>query len=472
VNETKTERPALARVSAGNAQADEILHGGFPANSINVIMGQPGTGKSIFIEQMVFHNAGGKRPILHLSTLSEPVTKALRYLQQFSFFDASKVGTDVLYEDIGDELVAKGIDALVPRIRAAIETIAPKIIVIDSFKALHDLGAPHSDMRRALYEVTGQLTAYDTTVFLVGEYTEEHGRHLPEFAIADGIVQLMRKDLSTRDERFLRVLKLRGSGYIEGQHGFRITPEGIRVYPRLVSPEIPKGYKPLADRTSTGIDGLDDILGGGVLRGSTNLVVGPTGAGKTTICLQFAARGLAAEEKALYVNFQENPVQLARSLALLGVEPEEAQRRGMHFLYMSPVELQIDHVIVTMFAMIREKGIRRVVIDSVGDLATSASDPERFHDFLYALVQHFAVSGISTFMTLESNESHLSATMDGRLSVMSDAIISLSMVAGKRMLTVSKARATAHDILPHEFTIGAQGVQVMKTASPAARSVR
>jgi circadian clock protein KaiC len=461
MNQEAGDRPVLARISAGNAQADEILHGGFPANSINVIMGQPGTGKSIFIEQLVFHNAGGKRPILYLSTLSEPVSKALRYLQQFAFFDASKVGTEVLYEDIGDDLVANGIGALVPKIRGAIEKIAPKIIVIDSFKALHDLGAAHADMRRALYEVTGQLTAYDTTVFLVGEYTEENGRQLPEFAIADGIVQLMRKDLSTRDERFLRVLKLRGSGYIEGQHGFRITSDGIRVYPRLVSPEIPKGYKLSTDLTSTGVGGLDEILGGGVLRGSTNLIMGPTGSGKTTTCLQFAARGLEADEKALYVNFQENPVQLARSLALLGVDPDEAQRRGMHFLYMSPVELQIDHVIVTMFALIREQGIRRVVIDSVGDLAASASDPERFHDFLYALVQHFAVSGISTFMTLESSESLVATgAMGGRLSVMSDAIISLAMAAGRRTLTVLKARATAHDILPHEFTIGAQGVQV------------
>jgi circadian clock protein KaiC len=117
-------------------------------------------------------------------------------------------------------------------------------------------------------------------------------------------------------------------------------------------------------------------------------------------------------------------------------------------------------VIVTMFALIREQGIRRVVIDSVGDLASSASDPERFHDYLYALVQHFAVTGISTFMTLESSESLPSRAMDGRLSVMSDAIISLAMAEGKRTLKVLKARATAHDILPHEFTIGAQGVQV------------
>jgi len=119
-----------------------------------------------------------------------------------------------------------------------------------------------------------------------------------------------------------------------------------------------------------------------------------------------------------------------------------------------------------MFAMIRERGIRRVVIDSIGDLATSASDPERFHGFLYALVQHFAVSGITTFMTLESNGLNTSAAMDGRLSVMSDSIVALAMATGKRTLQVLKARATAHDILPHEFTIGLRGLEV--AAKPAA----
>jgi circadian clock protein KaiC len=149
-------------------------------------------------------------------------------------------------------------------------------------------------------------------------------------------------------------------------------------------------------------------------------------------------------------------------LALLDVDPDEALRRGMHFLYMTPVELQIDHVIVTMFARLREHGIRRVVIDSINDLASSAVDRERFHDYLYALVQHFAVSGITTFMTLESVESSITGTHAafGRLSYMSDMVLSLDRSGGKRMLTVLKARATAHDILPHEFMIGAQGVHL------------
>lgn len=454
---------SLARVSTGNPQLDEILHGGFPANSINVIMGQPGTGKSIFMEQLVFHNAGGKRPILYLTTLSEPVAKAIRYLQQFSFFDESRVGTEVVFEDIGDQLTSRGIDALLARIRTAIETESPKIIVIDSFKALHDLGAELPALRRTLYEMTGYLSAYDTTVFLVGEYTEEHGKLLPEFAIADGILQLIRKELSTRDERFLRVLKLRGSSYIEGYHGFRITANGVRAYPRLLSPAFPTQYAFLTERVPTGIDGLDAMLGGGVLRGSTSLLIGPTGAGKTTACLQFSSRGITAGEKVLYVNFQENPTQLARALMLLGVNPDEALQRGMHLLYMSPVELQIDHVIVTLFQMVRELGIKRVVIDSIGDLASSASDAERFHDYLYALIQHLAVNGVTTFATMESTQfavAGFSSPLQSRLSFMSESIFLFGTAAGHRSFTVVKARGTAHDIMPHEMTIDGRGVHV------------
>lgn len=455
-------RPDVARVSTGSAQADEVLNGGFPSNSINMIMGQPGTGKSVFVEQLVFRNAGGPRPILYLTTLSEPMSKVIRYLQQFSFFDESRIGTDVVYEDIGDQLAAQGLAALVPCIRRAIEQTSPKIIVIDSFKALHDLGAPLAEMRKVLYELTGYLSAYDTTVFLVGEYAEEHWRHLPEFAIADGVIQLLRKELSTRDERFLRVLKLRGSAYVEGHHAFRITSEGVRVYPRLLSPEFPERYTFATDRVSTGVDGVDTMLGGGVLRGSTNLVVGPTGSGKTTMCLQFAAKGMAAGENSLYLNFQENPTQLTRALTVLGVDPKEAERRGMRFIYMSPVELQIDQVIVTMFEQLREQGIRRLVIDSLGDLSASASDPDRFHDYLYALVQHLNVSGVTAFVTLESNGFPISSpsSAEGRFSNMSESIFALNVGAGRRSLQVVKARGTAHDLHHHEMSIDARGVHV------------
>jgi len=193
------------RVSTGNPEADEILCGGFPANSINIVMGQPGSGKSIFAEQLVFENARGDRPILYLTTLSEPLAKMVSYLQRFAFFAEEKIGTSVVYEDIGPQLLKGGIQALVDCVAHAIETSGPKIIVIDSFKALHDLSPSALELRSVLYKLTGLLTAFRTTVFLVGEYTSEDAQRLPEFAVADGILELMRNPLSARDERFVRV---------------------------------------------------------------------------------------------------------------------------------------------------------------------------------------------------------------------------------------------------------------------------
>lgn len=454
------------RISTGNREADEILLGGFPKNSINIIMGQPGTGKTVFAEHMVFHTASDDRPILYLTTLSEPVAKVVKYLERFDFFDPEKLGKSVHYDDIGTRLAKEGIGALLPVISEAIRSISPKMIVVDSFKALHDLAPSAQEFRQMLFELTGTLTAYDTTVFLLGEYTDEHARQLPEFAVADGIIQLMRSATSTRDERFLRVLKLRGSSYLEGYHGFKITQHGLEVFPRLVSPDVPENYKIIEERVAWGASGIDHLVGGGLWRGSTTLVAGPTGAGKTTLGLQFALEGVKRGEPSLFVNFQENPTQLARVIRNLGGEMTEEQRKSLKVFYSSPVELQIDSVIVTIFKRIREEKIKRVVIDAVGDLMMAASDPQRLHDYLYALIQHFAVMGVTTILNFETagGVSDIGAASGGgRFSYMSDNIVLLATEVKekvKRTAAVIKARGTAHDLDVHEIEITERGVHV------------
>jgi circadian clock protein KaiC len=458
------------RVSTGNPQADEILAGGFPSNSINIVMGQPGTGKSVFAEQIVFHNATDGRPILYLTTLSEPLPKMVGYLQRFAFFDPEKIGKSVIFEDLGPQLVEGGIQALLTHIEKAIQASAPKMIVIDSFRALHDLSPSPLELRRVLYELTGMLTAFRTTVFLVGEYTDEDAQSLPEFSIADGIVQFMRSPLSTRDERFLRVLKLRGSGYLEGLHAFRIGAGGLEIFPRLVSPEIPETYTILEERTPTGIEGLDPLLGGGLWRGSTTLVAGPTGAGKTTAGLQFVLEGVRRGEACLYANFQENPMQLARSLRGLGADVEKVKRRGLHLMYASPVELQVDRIIVSLFRRIQSAEIRRVVIDAVGELVNAASDPQRLHDYLYALVQHFTVRGVTSMLMFETTGGgpdswFEAASVAGRFSYMSDNIVVLSTT--RRRLSVVKARATSHDLRCYPMEITSRGLRIKDGADVA-----
>jgi circadian clock protein KaiC len=454
----------LDRMSSGNSEADHILGGGFPANSINIIMGHPGSGKTIFAEQLIFHNANDSRPILYLTTLSEPLAKVVRYLDGFSFYDESKLGTQVIFEDVGPQLARDGAGAILPVLQDAIRTMSPKIIVIDSFKAVHDLASSVAERRRIVYEMTALLTSYGTTAFLLGEYTEDDILLYPEFAVADGIVELSRRRLGNRDERFFRVFKLRGSRYLEGAHAFRITPSGLDIYPRLVSPRIPEDYEPAVERVSTGVPGLDEMLDGGVWRGTTTLLAGPSGAGKTTIGLQFALEGARNGEPCLYINFQENPTQLNRTIRGLGVDLSEAQALGLDLVYASPVELQIDSIIVDMFRRIQERGVRRVVIDAVGDLASAATDQQRLQDYLYALVQHFAVRTVTSILTFETAGNTLQGVgAQNQMSYLSDNVLMLTVEGQertRRMLRVLKTRGSAHDPRVREVEITEGGLSV------------
>jgi circadian clock protein KaiC len=454
---------AFPRISTGNAQADIILGGGFPANSINIVMGQPGTGKTIFAEQLLFNNAGGDRPLLYLTTLSEPMSKVISYAQRLDFFDVDVIGTRVMYDDLGAELSAHGPSVLVPWILDAIKRLSPAIIVIDSFKAIHDI-AGSTAMRPLVSDLAGVLAAYDVTTFLLGEYTQENIESYPEFAVADSIVQLERNPLGVRDERYLRVLKLRGSGYRAGQHAFRIAGDGLQIFPRLITPSF-EAYIPAMERTTTGIEGLDEIVGGGVWRGSTTLLVGPTGAGKSTMGLQFALDAYRRGKPVLFVNFQENPAQVQRMIRALGVAPVVAAQNGFHHLYTSPVELQIDSVIVDIFNAIENLGVTRVVIDAVGDLMTAASDPVRLHDFLYSLVQHFVVRNVTTMVNLESATGVTgSREEEQRWSYMSDNVLVLSRAENdpaERMIRVIKTRNSDHDPVSHHLEIRHDGVHIL-----------
>jgi circadian clock protein KaiC len=428
-------------------------------------MGQPGTGKTVFAEQLLFCNAGAGRPIVYVSTLSEPMAKMVSYVQRFSYFDESKLGTEIQYEDIGPLLASDGPSALVPWLSGLIKQSSPKLIVIDSFRAIHDLRDSPSETRRMVSDLAGLLTAYDVTALLLGEYTMADIERYPEFAVSDAIIQLARQALGSRDERYLRVLKLRGSSYREGQHAFRITQDGIQLFPRLISPRVATMYTPRLDRTSMGVAGLDAMLDGGVWSGTTTLLVGPTGSGKTTVAMHFALEGVAQKVPTLYVNFQENPAQLARSFSLLGTDVAKARANGLEFMYVSPVELQIDSIVVGIFDRIRDGRIRRVVIDAVGDLVTAASDTQRLHDYLYSLVQHFAVNGVTSLLTFESGISTDGSvdTSEQRFSYMSDNVLAIALGGDertRRTIRVVKTRNSGHDPVVRELDISSAGARV------------
>lgn len=458
----------VERISSGAPRLDAVVGGGLPANAINLVIGPPGAGKTIFAEQYAFRLATEDRPAIWYSTLSEPHDKLLRYGQTRNIFDTSAVGRSVQYEALGPLVLAGGLDAVIERVSLDIKERQPGVIVIDSFRALSAY-ADEQRFRTFLAGLADVLTAFPASVFWVGEYGPHDIERAPEFAVADSIVSLSREDRGVREYRHIQVLKLRGSASLSGKHACRISAAGVDVYPRVADPGDTSAYPTSEGRTSSGIPAVDALLDGGYPRGSTTLVAGPAGVGKTLLGMHWVFAGARAGEPALIASFQENPSQLERILRPFGWSLDEDD---VHLFYASAVDLYIDEWMSLLFEQIERLGIRRVVVDSLGDLEVVAADQTRFREFAYSFVQRCTRAGVSVMFTLENHELfRVQRLGEDSFANVADNLVLMAYALGDttvhRVLAVVKSRGTRHDSRVHGFDITDHGLVLGEPASAA-----
>ncbi len=454
----------MERLTTGNGEVDKILVGGFPTNAIHVLMGAPGTGKTILAEQICFANASPGRPILYVSTFSEPLQKLVGFLQEFSFAKAEKLGTEIVYEYIGEDMLMAP-ERLPERLQELLIQHRPKIIVIDSFKALADLMPERSAWRRTLDAITGMLTAYDTTTFWVGEYMAEMMSDLPEFAVADGIVDLTRAERGSRDERFLRVLKLRGSGFLAGHHAVHLGPDGIEAFRRFITPADPPRLPPRvrAAEERHRRSGRHDRDRLAARHGDPGRR--PVGSGKTSLGMQFLRAGVDEGEPGLLASFQESPTQLVRMMSQprLGTGEAARSREARSLLHVSG-RAPDRHGGERDRAPHRKDGVKRVVIDAVTDLEKGSADPLRYRDLLYSLTQLFAEQNVTSMLLVETVGAYPGHAVTGyEVSYMSDNILLLEVLLGEdltRTIRILKSRGSEHDGRRHRLRITRSGVAV------------
>src|SRR5215217_8420402 len=260
----------IARLPSGVSKLDDVLGGGWPEYSFNLVIGEPGSGKTTLAHQFMFANASPERRAVYFTVLGEPTIKMLRYQQQFSFFDITKVNKVIHFANLTDEALTNDLGQVLDAILARVEAVEPRIVMVDSFRTLVPQSGDDSglSLQQFVQRLAGKLTSLQATTFLLGEYPESQIRENPVFTMADGLITLSQHVSRNSMVRQVQVLKMRGNAPQPGMHTVRISDAGLQAFPRMLKPIEEAQGEVSRELVSTGVEGLDDMLGGGTLRGN------------------------------------------------------------------------------------------------------------------------------------------------------------------------------------------------------------
>lgn len=468
------QRPSLALINTGIPGLDEVLGGGLPALSFNLIAGGPGAGKTTLAMQFLFANATPKRAGLYITLLGETSLKMLRYQRLFRFFEQSRVGSDVQFLNLSQEALAGDLDGVLARIAAEVERLNPSIVVVDSFRSLiraQGMELPAAQLEHFVQQLALTLTTWEITSFLIGEYTERELRD-PIFTVADGIFWLSQETNRNSVVRRLQIVKARGMASMPGLHTMRMTTDGVQVFPR--TPErVDKLKLRGTTRMSTGIAGLDDMMGGGIPQGDSLVLAGPTGTGKTTFAMKFVAEGLKLGEPAVIAIFEEHPdVYLERAKSVDVNLRDAIATDQLEIIYLRPLDLSVDETLDEIRTAVKRIGAKRVVIDSISgfEMALAPAFREDFRESLYRLIGALTALGVTMYSTVEvvdgKGESGLQLT-GYQVSFLTDDIVSQRYVEIegelRKALVVVKMRGSTHSKEFRTYDITATGVQLRET---------
>ncbi len=452
---------------------DDILGGGLFVGGTYLLIGPSGAGKTILASEIAFRGAA-EGPAVFMTVLTESPGRMLTYLSPMAYFDASPVGDHLYFVSGYDPLLEGGLTGLSDLLFELLRERRPRLLVLDGLFNVEALSPSEAEFRRFIHDVGVMTTSVSATTILIDH--RQVGHDYAQFAMVDGIIELLDEEVALRSTRQVAVRKIRGSGFLRGRHHFEIDAEGVFIHPRSeqLLALMPATYTSQPELRGTGVPELDRMLGSGLLDASVTVVAGPTGSGKTVLGMQFLAEGASAGEHGLYFGFYEPPEAILRKAEQHGLRLDGSL---VEIHWDPPLEIILDAVVRRIMDAVAATGSRRVFVDGLNALEQGAFHPERLGTILAALGHLLRAQGVACMLTLETLELTgipRSLPFQG-LSPSVDNLILLRNVEASgerhRILSVVKTREQAMDLDLREYFITPAGITVARTADSARQAL-
>jgi circadian clock protein KaiC len=466
-----SDKVSLGLLETGVPGLDTLLGGGLGEYSFNLIAGMPGSGKTTLAHQMMFALATTGRRALFFTVLGEPPLKMLRYQQQYHFFDLDKIGTAIRYVNLAEDLRGGDFSGVLDRIMREVEDFSPSLVFVDSFRSVAQTARNGSegvaDLQHFIQELGTRMTSWQATTFLIGEYAHVDAEANPIMTVADGVLSLSQSQQDNSIVRKIRIVKMRGQAHMGGMHTFRISAEGVRIFPRVLPPlaidRLP-GHPVDTEqrRISIGVPSLDQLLHGGIPQGHSILVAGPSGSGKTILGTAFLAEGVRQGEKGVAAYFEKGTSRL-RNAALAAM----VQAGDVAVIESRSLDLTADELLHELLDKIHTTGATRVVLDSLSEVLLYLA-PEFRREFrltVFRILSSLAKLNVTVLVTLGMEDRFTELRFsEADISFLTDGIIATRYVEMEgtlaKVISVVKLRGCSHSSALRTFRITDQGIQV------------
>lgn len=447
----------------------DYVTGGLPPHGVTMLVGKPGTGKTVMALQIATHAAREGRDVIFFSVYSEPHEKVIAHMQNFAFFEPSYIGKQIELLSL-KSLVQSGGEETLSGILRTIRGKRRPLVIIDGYRGLRHVVGSYA-AQELLAGISSQMPYHAASCIIASESEPNDAEQFAELASADAIIVLSNETAGTEAIRSLEILKMRGHAYHDGVHSLHITGDGIIVFPRPATWRLPHDRISAIERKRFDLPEFDRMLGGGLPDLSTTVFYGDPGTGKTTFGVNYLLAGVAAGEPGLMLTFREPVAGLYRKASDLGLDIEGAVRSGgIHVRRIPPVAIDPDQIAWTLRTIIEEHAIQRVVIDGSIELERAVRVRGSASDYLAALTEYLWRAGATPVLLQDGGIISTADVAAGHPSIFALAQnrVLLRRVEYEsnlyRICTVLSMQASDHDTSIREFTIGNGGITILHPA--------